>query len=223
MRRMILVPLLVVLILLAVVSGVGYYIYNNYMYYTTDDSQVTSNIVSISAPASGALTTLSVKQNDTVTAGQTIATVTPPATVGANGVARQADAISITSPISGTILQTSAVQGQEVAPGLTLLELTDLNSLTVTAYVDENALNNVKVGQDVDIHVDAYSDTSFTGKVKQIVQATAGSFSLLPVQDNASGNFTKVGQRVPVIISLDGNGGKDILPGMSTEVTIHIH
>jgi multidrug resistance efflux pump len=219
MRRMILVPLLVVLILLAVVSGVGYYIYNSYMYYSTDDSQVTGSIVSISAPTSGALTSLNVKQNDTVTAGQTIATVTPAGATGAAG----ATPVSITSPINGTILATSAVQGQAVAPGLTLLQLTDLNSLTVTAYVDENALNNVKVGQDVDIHVDAYSDTSFTGKVKQIVQATAGSFSLLPVQDNASGNFTKVGQRVPVIISLDGNGGKDILPGMSTEVTIHIH
>lgn len=216
MRRMILVPLLVVVILLAVVSGIGYYVYNNYMYYSTDDSQVTGSIVSVSAPTSGALTSLTVKQNDTVTAGQTIATVTPAGTASATPV-------SITSPISGTILATSAVQGQTVAPGLTLLQLTDLNSLTVTAYVDENALNNIKIGQDVDIHVDAYSDTSFTGKVKQIVQATAGSFSLLPVQDNASGNFTKVGQRVPVIISLDGNGGKDILPGMSTEVSIHIH
>ena len=223
MRRMVLVPLLVVLILLAVIGGVGYYVYNNYMYYTTDDAQVTSNIVSISAPTAGALTTLNVKQNDTVTAGQTIATVTPAGVTTAAGTTRQPDAINITSPISGTILQTPAVQGQTVAPGLTLIQLTDLSSLTVTAYVDENALNNIKVGQDVDIHVDAYGDTSFTGKVKQIVQATAGSFSLLPVQDNASGNFTKVGQRVPVVISLDGNGGKDVLPGMSTEVTIHIH
>jgi multidrug resistance efflux pump len=55
------------------------------------------------------------------------------------------------------------------------------------------------------------------------VPATAGSFSLLPTQDNASGNFTKVAQRVPVIISVDGNGGKAILSGMSVEVTIHLH
>jgi len=45
----------------------------------------------------------------------------------------------------------------------------------------------------------------------------------LPTQDNASGNFTKVGQRIPVIISLDGAGGKTLLPGMSASVTIHIH
>lgn len=220
MRRMVLVPVLVVLILLAIGGGIGYYIYNNYMYYTTDDAQVSGSIVSVSAPASGELTTLSVKQNDTVTAGQTIATISPIATA-ANGT-RPAD-ISITSPINGTILQTPAVQGQSVAPGLMLIEVTDLSKVNITAYVDESVLDNVKTQQDVDIHIDAYSGTSYTGKVQQIVQATAGSFSLLPTQDNASGNFTKVSQRIPVIISIDGNGGKAILPGMSAEVTIHLH
>lgn len=215
MRRMVLIPVLVVLILLAIGGGIGYYIYDNYMYYRTDDAQVSGNIVSISAPAAGQLTTLNAKLNDTVTAGQTLGSVTP--ATGANGT------INITSPINGTILQIPAVQGQAVAPGLTLLQVTDLNALTVTAYIDESALSNVSTGQTVDIHVDAYGDTTFTGHVKQIVQATAGSFSLLPVQDNASGNFTKVGQRVPVVISLDGNAGKDILPGMSVEVTIHLH
>jgi multidrug resistance efflux pump len=95
--------------------------------------------------------------------------------------------------------------------------------VTVTAYVDENAINNVSVGQAVDIHIDAYSDTSFTGHIEQIVQATAGQFSLLPNQDPTSGNFTKVGQRIPVVITLDATAGKAILPGMSAEVTIHIH
>src|SRR5207248_4860872 len=64
------------------------------------------------------------------------------------------------------------------------------------AYVDENAINNVSKGQSVDIHIDAYSDTSFTGHVNLIVQAAAGQFSLLPNQDPTSGNFTKVGQRI---------------------------
>ena len=115
------------------------------------------------------------------------------------------------------------MQVYAVAPGLPLAALTNLNALNVIAYVGENAINNVSVGQSVDIHVDAYGDTSFTGHVQRIIQAAAGEFSLLPTQDNASGNFTKVGQRIPVIITLDGNGGKDIVPGMSAEVTIHIH
>ena len=95
--------------------------------------------------------------------------------------------------------------------------------MNVVAYVDENAINNVSTGQSVDIHIDAYSDTSFTGHVVQVIPAAAGQFSLLPNQDPTSGNFTKVGQRIPVVISLDANSGKLIMPGMSAEVTIHIH
>ena len=125
--------------------------------------------------------------------------------------------------MNGTILQVAAVQGQNVAPGLTLAVLTDPSTVSVTAYVDENAINNVSIGQPVDIHIDAYSNTSFSGHVAQIVQATAGQFSLLPNQDPTSGNFTKVGQRIPVVITLDGTAGKAILPGMSAEVTIHLH
>jgi multidrug resistance efflux pump len=217
MRRMILVPILVVVAIAAILGGIGYYIYDNYMYYRTDDAQVTGNIVSVSAPTAGVLTTLSVKQNDSVTAGQTIGTITPV------GTGATATAINLTSPISGVVLMTSAVQGQAVAPGLTVVQVTDPNLLIVTAYVDESQMDNIKTTQDVDIHIDAYGDTTFTGKVQQIVQATAGTFSLIPNQDNTSGNFTKVGQRIPVVISLDGTGGKDIVPGMSVEVTIHLH
>jgi multidrug resistance efflux pump len=115
------------------------------------------------------------------------------------------------------------VVGQVVIPGVPLAEETDLSSVTITAYIDEGALNNISTGQSVDIKVDAYSDTSFTGHVSQIVNATAGEFSLLPTQDNASGNFTKVSQRIPVIITLDGNAGKTLMPGMSATVTIHLH
>ena len=223
MRRMILVPILIVLALFAIAGGVAYLIYNNYMYYSTDDAQLTGNIIPVNAIASGQLTTLNVTLGDTVTIGQTIATITPAPTASATGSVIAAKPITITSPINGKVIQTTAVSGQAVSPGLPLVELTDLNSITVTAYVTEGSINNIKVGQDVDIKVDAYSDTSFTGKVQQIVPAAASTFSLLPTQDNASGNFTKVGQRIPVVITLDGNGGKTLAPGMSATTTIHIH
>lgn len=220
MRRLILIPLLIIVAFAAIGGGVAYYIYNNYMYYGTDDAQVTGPIVNVSAPAAGILSSLSVKLGDTVTSGETIGSVTP-ATGAATGTAPSP--INLTSPMNGTILQVPAVQGQGVAPGLTLLTITNLGTLTITANIDENAINNIQVGQSVDIHIDAYSDTSFTGHVQQIVQAAASEFSLLPTQDNASGNFTKVGQRIPVVITLDGTGGKDVVPGMSAEVTIHLH
>lgn len=223
MRRLILVPLLIVVAFAAIAGGVAYLIYNNYMYYGTDDAQVNGQIVNVSAPTSGILTNLSVKQGDSVTSGQTLGSITPATTAGSNGSQGSPSAIGITSPMNGKVLQVSAVQGQGVAPGLSLITLTDLSSVNVIAYVDESAISNISVGQSVDIHIDAYGDTTFSGHVQQIVQAAASQFSLLPTQDNASGNFTKVGQRIPVIITLEGNGGKDIVPGMSAEVTIHIH
>ncbi len=219
MRRAILIPVLVVLAVLAIAGGIGYYIYNNYTFYTTDDAQVNSQIVNISAPGAGQLATLTVKQGDKVTAGQAIGTVT----VAGTGANAQSTTLNITSPINGTIVQVPAVQGQGVAAGLTVAQVTDLSNVNVIAYVDENTINNVSVGQQVDVRVDAYNGTTYTGHVQQIVQATAGSFSLLPTQDNASGNFTKVGQRVPVIVSLNGNGGNDLVPGLSANVTIHLH
>lgn len=222
MRRLILIPLLIVVAVLAIGGGVAYAIYNNYMYYSTDDAQINGNIVNVSAPANGVLTTLSVKVGDTVSAGQNIGSVTP-ASAAASTTTGTPSAIPVTSPTSGTILQVSAVAGQAVAPGLVLVQVTDLSQINIIAYVDESAINNIANGQSVDINVDAYSGSSFSGHVQQIVQAAASEFSLLPTQDNASGNFTKVGQRIPVLISLDGTGGKDLVPGMSVEVTIHLH
>ncbi len=219
MRRMILVPVLIVLAVLAIIGGIGYYIYNGYMYYATDDAQVNGQIVNVSAPGNGQLATLSVKQGDKVTSGQTIGTIS----VAGTGANAQATTVNVTSPINGTIVQVPAIQGQSVAAGLTVVQVTDLSNLNVIAYVDENTINNVSNGQQVDVKVDAFNGTTYSGHVQQIVQATAGSFSLLPTQDNASGNFTKVGQRVPVIVNLNGNGGNDLVPGMSAQVTIHLH
>src|SRR5436309_2544817 len=223
MRRMILVPLLIFVALAAIGGAVAYWIYDSYNYYRTDDAQISGKIVNVSAPVAGTLTTLSVKQGDKVTAGQTIGSITPTPNASTNGNPGGITSLDLSSPMNGTILQVPAVQGQGVAPGLTVVQLTDLISVSAVAYVDENAISNVSVGQSVDIHIDAYSDTSFTGHVAQIVQAAAGQFSLLPNQDPTSGNFTKVGQRIPVVITLDGTSGKDIVPGMSAEATIHLH
>jgi len=215
--RAILINVLVILAVVAIGGIAAYLVYNNYTFYSTDDAQVTGNIVSITTTAPGTLNSLSVKVGDRVTAEQTIGTVSASDNKGGT------TSINLTAPIDGTILQVPAVIGQVVVPGIALAQETNLSNVTITAYVDEGALNNISTGQSVDIKVDAYSDTSFTGHVSQIVNATASQFSLLPTQDNASGNFTKVSQRIPVIITFDGNAGKTLMPGMSATVTIHLH
>jgi multidrug resistance efflux pump len=226
MRRTILVPLLIFVALAAIGGAVAYWIYDSYNFYRTDDAQVSGKIVSVSAPIAGTLTSLDVKLGAQVTAGQTIGAITPVSTTStpsASGTSGSPASFDLTSPINGTILQVATVQGQNVSPGLSIVQVTNTNALAVIAYVDENAINNVSVGQSVDIHIDAFSDTSFTGHVVQIIPVAAGQFSLLPNQDPTSGNFTKVGQRIPVVISIDANSGKLIMTGMSASVTIHIH
>src|SRR5258708_13577298 len=185
MRRLILVPLLIFIALGAILGGILYWVYNNYMFYTTDDAQLSGKIVSVSAPITGTLSTLSVKLGDTITQGQTLGTVTGAPTTGTNGAQGTPASVDITSPISGTVLQVPAVQGQGVAPGLTVVQVTDLNNINVTTYVDENSISNLKVGQNVDIKVDAYSDTSFPVHVHQIVPAAPREFQLVPTPDNA--------------------------------------
>lgn len=214
MRRVLLIPFLITIAVFAAAGGLGYLLYDHHQYYRTDDALVSGRIVRITAPTSGLLTSLSVKRGDLVIEGQTVALVRPPA-----GVPEQ----TLASPVKGIVVQTLAVQGENVAAGVPIVQVTDSTTPTVMAYVDEGALNDIKVGQEVDIHVDAYPNVGYTGRVQQIVQATAGEFSLLPSQDNASGNYTKVAKRIPVVISLDGAAGKDLVPGLNAEVTIHIN
>jgi|SRR5689334_9994160 multidrug resistance efflux pump len=223
MRRTIFVPLLIFVALAAIGGAVAYWIYDSYNFYRTDDAQVSAKTVSVNAPVAGSLTSLTVKLGDQVTAGQTIGTITPISTTSTSVTGTNATPINLTSPIDGTILQVATVQGQNVSPGLTIVQVTNTNQLSVIAYVDENSISNVGVGQSVDISIDAYSGTSFTGHVVQIVPAAAGVFSLIPNEDPTSGNFTKVGQRIPVVVSLDSNQSKNIVTGMSASVTIHLH
>jgi multidrug resistance efflux pump len=226
MRRTIFVPLLIFVALAAIGGAIAYWIYDSYNFYRTDDAQVMGKVVSVSAPVAGTLTSLNVKLGAQVTAGQTIGAITPVSTTttpSANGTSGSPASLDLTSPIDGTILQVATVQGQNVSPGLSIVQVTNMNALAVIAYVDENSISNVSVGQTVDISIDAYSGTSFTGHVLQIIPAAAGQFSLIPNQDPTSGNFTKVGQRIPVVISLDSNANKFIVTGMSAQVTIHLH
>jgi hypothetical protein len=212
MRRSVVIPAIILAILL-VAGVVGYILYNNYNFYSTDDAQVTGTLVNILPPTSGTLVNLDVQAGSYVSARQIIGTVVP---TGPQPVQH------LVAPVDGIIVQTPGVVGQFVSTETTVAQETDPNSVKVTAYVDESAVNNIADGQAVDIHVDAYNST-ITGRVTQIVGATAGQFSLLPTTDNSSGNYTKVGQRVPVYIQLDSSAYGSLLPGMSVEVTIHLH
>ena len=121
----------------------------------------------------------------------------------------------IVAPRDGRLGEISVRQGQQVAVGTQLMALVP-DRIWVTANYKENQLRDIRVGQPVELSVDALGGRTLTGKVEQIAPATGSEFSVIR-PDNATGNFTKVAQRVPVRIALDsGQEGLDRLrPGLS--------
>jgi membrane fusion protein, multidrug efflux system len=128
---------------------------------------------------------------------------------------------TVTSPASGIASKKNIQIGQLVQAGQTLFSVVNDNSVFITANFKETQLNNLKDGQKVDIDVDAYPNMKLHGEVYNFAPATGAKFSLLP-PDNATGNFVKVVQRVPVKIKITAS--KDTLamlrPGMSVNVSV---
>jgi membrane fusion protein (multidrug efflux system) len=98
----------------------------------------------------------------------------------------------------------------------------DNENLWVTANLKETQLSSIKTGQEVRVKVDAYGDFELSGKVESFSGATGAKYSILP-PDNATGNFIKITQRIPIKISLDkqpGASARVLFPGMSVFVRI---
>jgi membrane fusion protein, multidrug efflux system len=127
----------------------------------------------------------------------------------------------ITAPISGQVTQKSVDLGQYVSEGQLLFTIVPLNEVYVTANFKETQLANVAPGQKVRIHVDTYRE-EFEGVVDSIAGAAGSRQALLPPQ-NATGNFIKVVQRIPVKILVNPNKNPNLVlrPGMNVEATIY--
>jgi membrane fusion protein (multidrug efflux system) len=123
----------------------------------------------------------------------------------------------VIAPVSGVVSDRTVEVGQNVSPGQELLKIIPLNDVWITADFKETQLRDMKVGQAVTIEVDA-NGRSYKGKVDSIAGASGARFSLLP-PENATGNYVKVVQRIPVKIVLDPGENKDqsLRPGMSVE------
>jgi membrane fusion protein (multidrug efflux system) len=126
----------------------------------------------------------------------------------------------IRSPIDGYVGAKNIEVGATVSPGQSLLEIVPETGLYITANYKETQLGAIAVGQDVDVTVDAYKGTTFHGRVESIGPASQNTFSLIPAQ-NATGNFVKVTQRLPVRISIvDPPADKPLRVGMSVETAV---
>jgi membrane fusion protein, multidrug efflux system len=140
-------------------------------------------------------------------------------------VQTQLENTHITAPFAGVVARRWVIAGDVVQPGQPIYTIYDVNNIWVTANFEETKIFSIHPGDPVEISVDAYSGQTVNGKVILIGAAAASQFSLIP-PNTASGNFTKVTQRVPVKISITNRSiinGKDpalLLPGMSVEVKV---
>jgi membrane fusion protein (multidrug efflux system) len=128
----------------------------------------------------------------------------------------------ILAPVSGILSKRNVEPGQVVQPGQPLFSIVNLDDIWVTANFKETQLKNMRVGQKVTIRVDAYG-RDYSGVVESISGATGARFSLLP-PENATGNYVKVVQRVPVRIRFDkGQDANHLLrPGLSVVPTVFV-
>ncbi|MBS0032781.1 MAG: efflux RND transporter periplasmic adaptor subunit, partial [Candidatus Baumannia cicadellinicola] len=132
---------------------------------------------------------------------------------------------TIVAPVSGYVAKRSVQIGSYVIPGTTLMVVVPLDHVWIEANLKETQLLSIRIGQPVEIRTDLYGkNIVFHGKVESLGIGTGSAFSLLPAQ-NASGNWIKIVQRLPVRISLDPDN-LDCYPlriGLSTQVKIDIH
>jgi len=131
----------------------------------------------------------------------------------------------IFAPMNGIIAKRWLLPGDVVQPGQSIVTISNEDSLWVIVYIEETKLSNLHLNQKAIFNIDAFPGVTFYGHIYQIGSNTASEFSLIP-PNNASGNFTKITQRVPLKVSIDNTNSKKplkdykILSGMSVEIKI---
>jgi len=129
----------------------------------------------------------------------------------------------VKAAVSGVVSRRTVEVGQVVQPGQPLMAVVPLEDVWVVANYKENQLNRIRPGQAAFVSVDAYGGRVFRGHVDSIASATGAKFSLLP-PENATGNYVKVVQRIPVKVVFDESEDvqRQLRPGMSVLVKIRV-
>jgi len=125
----------------------------------------------------------------------------------------------IKAPAHGLVSRRTVEVGQIIGPDRPLMAVVPLEDVWVVANFKENQLKDMRPGEGAKIEVDTYGGKVARGHVESIAGASGARFSLLP-PDNASGNYIKVVQRVPILVRIDDAAGMTLRPGMSVEVTV---
>ena len=227
--KKILMAILIVVVIGAVL-GVSYYFYETMNYFTTENAQVSANMITITPEVTGKLVAWNISEGDNVKVGQLLGRqdttmLTSTSAINAQTLANNADSIisktDIKSPIAGKIILTQVIKGQVVSPGMELATVADTDNVYIKANIEETNIFKIHAGQKVNITIDAYPGKHFIGNVQNIGQATESVFSSFPSL-STSGTFSKTTQLIPVKISIDHDPQLVLMPGMNVTVKIHI-
>ncbi len=228
MSRKTIILLVIVIAIACIVGVVGWYAYEGARYVATDDARVAADVVSVSPEIAGKIVEWRVKEGDRVARNDllgrqdlgtalTSGAMNPQAMGSVAGVV--AEKAVLKAPIGGQVILSTAVVGELAAPGMSLAMIANTDNLYFSANIKEGDIARVRIGQPVDVTVDAFHGRIFHGRVQTIGQATSSTFSLLPAQ-NSGGNYTKVVQVIPIRISIMDQGDERLMVGMNAAIRI---
>jgi multidrug resistance efflux pump len=224
--RRVLLPVLGVILIGAAVFGFNTY-REGQRYVSTENAQLTAQPVQVGAMNAGRVEAILPSIGARVQKGDVIAQVALPSQVGIgqNGQPKMGflglgdTRVDVQSPVDGVVIAEPVAVGATVTAGQPIVTIVDPTQLWVNANIEETNIGRIRVGQPVTVHVDALN-ADLPGKVEVITPATAATSSILP-SSNASGNFTKVTQLVPVRVSVN-LGNQPLLLGANVEVKIRV-
>ncbi|MEW6276318.1 MAG: HlyD family secretion protein [Bacillota bacterium] len=216
MKNKKIVLLVAALMVLSLGAVSFFYWYMNTFYVATEDARVDADIYRVSPRVSGEILAIPVEEGQAVRAGEVVArlddtTLSPSA---------NPDLVLVRSPVDGLVVKRLAHPGEMAAPGQPILMVINPREFYVTANIEENKLRRVRVGQKVDISLDALPGKKLSGRVERIGRASLSTFSLLPAGSGST--FTKVVQRVPVKIVFDEGPQGYVEVGTNASVRIHV-
>jgi multidrug resistance efflux pump len=202
--------------------------YNSAHYVSTNNAKVVADLIQVGSINAGRILEMNVDVGAPVIQGQVIAMVDIPTVISGSSTTDthklgfrdvQDQFAEVIAPASGIVAARWSKVGDTVPPGQPIVTLMQPRNVWVVANINENSVRRVLPGQRVEVHVDSLG-RSVDGTVDTVSPVTAGTFSLLPSR-NASGNFTKVSQLVPVKIAVNHENVR-LIPGSSVEVKIRV-
>jgi multidrug resistance efflux pump len=222
------VLIVVGVVLLAVAGTLAYSTYrDSLLFVSTENAQIGGTPIQVGSMNAGRVDSIVCSVGVSVHKGDVVARVALPSQIGTaqNGQPKlgflgSGDThVDVHAPVDGIVIGVPVAVGATVAAGQAIVQIIDPAQLWVSANIDETAIDRVRVGQSVSVHIDTLN-ADVPGRVEAVTPATAATFSMLP-SSTSSGTFNKVTQLVPIRISLN-LGTQPTLVGSSVEVKIRV-